>query len=193
MMIVLIGASASGKTEIAKNLVTHFNYQKCITTTTRAMRPLERDGIDYHFISKAEFIRLKQRDAFLEVTEYNGNFYGLQKKDAVQNGVVIVDPNGANVLIQTMKDDAFIVLVQADEHIRRERMMARGDLVNQINRRLIIDRDIFKPEYLTKIDLILLNNGDQSIFSISQFVHEQYQRYLNHCHEQHESVIEVKC
>ena len=57
-MIVLIGASASGKTEISKTLCANFTYQKCITTTTRNIRPNEQPGVDYHFLSKEDFYAL---------------------------------------------------------------------------------------------------------------------------------------
>ena len=54
-MIVLVGASASGKTELAKQLYQTYGYKKCITTTTREPRKNEVDGIDYHFLSQETF------------------------------------------------------------------------------------------------------------------------------------------
>ena len=56
-MIILVGASASGKTEIAKILYKK-GYKKCVTTTTRQIRPSEVNGIDYHFITKEDFNKL---------------------------------------------------------------------------------------------------------------------------------------
>ena len=46
-MIILVGPSASGKTEIAKILIKEYGYQKFVTTTTRNIRINEKDNVDY--------------------------------------------------------------------------------------------------------------------------------------------------
>ena len=74
-MILLVGASASGKTEIAKYLQAHYGIKKVITHTTRPMRSGERQDVDYHFVSKEQFDQLKKEDSFVETTHYNGNEY----------------------------------------------------------------------------------------------------------------------
>ena len=66
IMIVLIGASASGKTEAAKMLMAKYGIQKAITTTTRPMRVHEVDGRDYFFVSKEKFDQLIKEDKFVE-------------------------------------------------------------------------------------------------------------------------------
>ena len=76
-MIVLSGASASGKTEVAKILAAKYGLIKVITTTTRPMRVGEVDGKDYFFISKEKFEELIRNDEFVEFTIYNGNYYWL--------------------------------------------------------------------------------------------------------------------
>ena len=80
-MIVITGASATGKTETARVLSTLFNIKKVVTHTTRPMRKGETDGVDYHFVSKEEFLKLKDEDYFVETTTYNNNYYG--KKSAM--------------------------------------------------------------------------------------------------------------
>ena len=65
-MLLLIGASASGKTETAKYLMEHFNIKKIITCTTRAPRANEVNDVDYHFLSVEEFQRRKDAGLFLE-------------------------------------------------------------------------------------------------------------------------------
>lgn len=182
-MIVLIGASASGKSEIAKMLCTSFHYQKCVTTTTRPKRPKERDGIDYHFVSKEVFQRLQAANAFLEVTEYHHNLYGLQKKDALRHGLVIVDPNGANALLAVLQEEAFIVLIEADEDVRRKRMLARGEPEAQVEERIALDRTVFQRQHLHRIHLVIKNNGDQPLFSICQTIHESYDQHMKHQQE----------
>ena len=77
-MIVLAGASASGKTEVAKELAKKYGITKVITTTTRDMRVNEVNGRDYFFVSKEEFERMVHDGCFVEYTVFNENLYGRQ-------------------------------------------------------------------------------------------------------------------
>lgn len=159
-MIVLVGASASGKTELAKVLCKTKGYKKCVTTTTRMKRVGEKDGIDYHFIELDAFHKLERGDALVEATTYDGHRYGIQKKDVKTNGVVIVDPSGANALIDHFGDIVFIVHVATSETVRNARMNARGDDQMDIMSRLENDRDLFTKDNLKRIDLVVTNETD---------------------------------
>ena len=54
-MIILVGASASGKTEIANILIKKYGYEKMVTATTRPMRVNEVNKVDYFFLTEEEF------------------------------------------------------------------------------------------------------------------------------------------
>jgi guanylate kinase len=178
-MIVLVGASASGKTELAKQLYQYYGYTKCITTTTREPRINEVDGVDYHFLTKQSFEDLIKQDAFYEVTHYNGYLYGIQKKDVNNQGVIIVDPHGANVLVEKAKKDVFVVFVEPSESFRKERMLKRGDALSLINQRLKNDATVFQKHQFIRIDLDLINE-DHSLDELERMVHQAYQNSLNH-------------
>ena len=64
-MIILVGPSASGKTEIVKYLIKYFSYTKFVTTTTRNIRVNEINGVDYNFISTAEFLDKIKNNEFI--------------------------------------------------------------------------------------------------------------------------------
>ena len=64
-MIVLSGASASGKTEVAKMLSSKYGIVKVITTTTRDLRVGEVNGRDYFFVSKERFKEMIKEDCFV--------------------------------------------------------------------------------------------------------------------------------
>lgn len=104
-MLVLIGPSASGKTEIAKILIRDFGMKKLVTYTTRPARPGEQDGIDYHFVTVDEFKALDEAEEFVETTFYNGNYYGSRKRDVDMNKVVVLDPSGLNRLCAVRRFD----------------------------------------------------------------------------------------
>ena len=88
-MLILVGASASGKTEIAKRLGAVFNIKKAVTHTSRLPRKGEINHIDYHFVTPEEFIKLKEEGAFVETTFYNGNYYGCSKKEITHKAVTL--------------------------------------------------------------------------------------------------------
>ena len=80
-MLILIGASASGKTEVAKLLAKKYNITKIVTYTTRQPRIHEVNGVDYNFVSVDEFARLTSLNFFVETTYYNSNYYGTARKE----------------------------------------------------------------------------------------------------------------
>ena len=94
-MLILVGPSASGKTEIAKLLDVKYHLTKIVTHTTREKRINEKDDIDYHFVSKDTFLNLKSNNEFVETTLYNNNYYGTSKKEIADNKCVVLDPQGA--------------------------------------------------------------------------------------------------
>ena len=64
-MIILIGPSASGKTEVVKYLVNNYGYTKLVTNTTREKGIGEIDGKDYNFITREDFLsKLKNNEFF---------------------------------------------------------------------------------------------------------------------------------
>lgn len=75
-MLVIIGPSASGKTQIVNTLIKFYKMRKMVTYTTRPIRNHEVNGIDYYFINKEEFLKKIKDDFFLEYVCYNGYYYG---------------------------------------------------------------------------------------------------------------------
>ena len=79
-MLILSSPSGAGKTTLARALLADDpTIAVSVSVTTRAMRPGEADGRDYHFISTAEFARRRDAGALLEWAEVHGNFYGTPK------------------------------------------------------------------------------------------------------------------
>ena len=75
--ILIVGPSGSGKSTYVNYVVEKLKYGEIVSTTTRAPRIGEVDGVDYHFVSREEFNSLDmiQRD------EYAGNCYGTAQRD----------------------------------------------------------------------------------------------------------------
>ncbi len=173
-MILLVGASASGKTELAKYLVEYYSFRKTITSTTRKIRFNETNDVDYHFLSDDDFVDKLKTDSFLEYTTYNNSYYGLLKSDIRSDGVVILEPSGANKLINYLAEkDLFVVYIEANKDTRGKRMLARLDNKKDIEKRIELDNELFTPSKLDRIDLIL-NNDNTTIIDLAKKVHEEY-------------------
>lgn len=148
-MIVLVGPSASGKTEAAKLLYSIYGIKKVITHTTRPMRIGEKDDVDYHFVSKEEFLKLKEKNYFIETTLYNGNYYGTSKSEVSDNKVLIVDPNGVKSILSLNDPRIIIFRLNADSTTRFNRMIIRGDSIENIEQRISKDKDVFSEDALS--------------------------------------------
>ena len=174
-MIVLVGASASGKTEIAKALGTLFHIKKVVTHTTRAPRVNETNHIDYHFVSKEEFLQLKEENAFVETTCYNGNFYGTSKKEVAKDKVVVIDPQGLKSFLALNDPSIITFLLSCDESVRKARMESRKDDPAAIASRLENDRKAFAKENVAKTDFEIDTSID-GVTLLAEKVFELYQQ-----------------
>ena len=71
--LVISGPSGVGKSTILREVLKHPQFRFSTSYTTRARRPQETDGTDYHFVSKREFEEKLQEGFFLEYTVFSGN------------------------------------------------------------------------------------------------------------------------
>ena len=174
-MIILIGPSASGKTSIAKELIEKHHFKKFITNTTREMRIGEVNDVDYHFISREEFLKKEKDNKLIEYTLYNGNLYGTSIEDVSDDKVLIVDINGANKFYEKVKDKIMIFYITCSLDIIKERMISRGDSEESIKARLALDKDYFDIKKLHHYDYII-STDSESIEAIALDVVNKYNK-----------------
>lgn len=135
MIIVLLGASGSGKSTIEHELATHHGFEKIVSYTTRQPRDNEENGKDYWFVDNDTFREIMSRGLFAEHDEYSQNrLYGTLKSDYVEgNKVVVLTPNGLRQLKKNCpNEDIFTVLVESSLGTRIKRYIDRCD-VNKFN------------------------------------------------------------
>ena len=119
LMMVISSPSGAGKSSIARLLLEdrEMNLSLSVSVTTRARRPSEVEGVHYHFISVAEFERLRDSDALIEYAEVHGNFYGTLRataEDALADGqdmLFDIDWQGADQLQAKMPADVVSIFV----------------------------------------------------------------------------------
>lgn len=79
-LFIVSAPSGAGKTTLTHGLLAaQPDLAFSVSTTTRSRRPDERDGVDYHFVERAEFDRLVAKHAFLEHAFVHGNGYGTER------------------------------------------------------------------------------------------------------------------
>jgi guanylate kinase len=143
-LFVITAPSGAGKSSLIKALLADDPALKLsISYTTRAPRPGEQNGREYHFVDDATFLAMRERGEFLESAEVHGNRYGTSKRvilDALERGedlVLELDWQGAQQ-VRALYPGAvgvFILPPSFDELERRMRTRAQdSDVV--IRRRL---------------------------------------------------------
>ncbi len=127
------GPSGSGKTSIIRRLLAEMDIVFSVSATTRAPRPGERDGVDYHFVTTEEFEVMIDENALLEWAVYNGNQYGTPAepiKEANDAGVDVlldIELEGARQVRAHRPDALMIFVAPPSLAILEQRLRNRGD------------------------------------------------------------------
>lgn len=135
VLLILTGPSGSGKdTVIAKLVERDPTAIKVVTTTSRKMREIEREGEPYYFISREEFEQLIASEAFFEWVEFRGELYGTQKKtlmDAIATGKNVIwkiEAKGVKNIKEKIKQmlprSVFVYLTAPSIDVLKQRVFA---------------------------------------------------------------------
>ncbi len=153
LLIVVSGPAGSGKTTLCSRLTDGCPeaIRRVITCTTRAPRPGEVDGVDYHFLTRADFERQVAQGVFLEHAQVHGNLYGPRAADVASHlgagydALLNVDVQGAATIRAKGAADPRLAAALVTVFIRvsdraelRRRLTGRGtDAADEIERRVV--------------------------------------------------------
>ena len=164
-LFVICAPSGAGKTSLVAELLARDRSARLsVSHTTRAPRPGEQDGRDYHFVSRPVFEAMVQRGEFLESAEVHGNLYGTSQAwidDQVARDVDIVleiDWQGAQQVRRLIPEAIGIFILPPSPDTLRRRLIDRGqDSSAVIERRLQAARS--EIAHLTEFDYVMINNN----------------------------------
>ena len=133
VLLVLSAPSGGGKTTIAKKLLQVRNdLGYSVSATTRATRNGERDGEDYHFLSRAEFERRRSQGEFLEWAEYGAQLYGTLKEEIERifaqgrHAVLDIEVEGARQIRKTLDNTLLVFVLPPSAEVLVERLTGRN-------------------------------------------------------------------
>jgi len=134
-----------------------------ISYTTRAARPGEVDGRDYHFVSKEEFIAMLEVGEFLESAEVYGNHYGTSQgwiREAIAAGddiLLEIDWQGAAQVRRLFPEAIGVFIVPPSLDALRHRLTGRGqDSAEVIERRMAAAREDIS--HVSEFDYVIIND-----------------------------------
>lgn len=138
-LFIISAPSGAGKTSLVKALTDDLNHIRVsVSHTTRVMRPGERDGVNYHFVDRAEFERMNAQGDFLEQAEVFGNCYGTSRSalqqtlDQGHDLILEIDWQGAQQVRKLMPQTRSIFILPPSQQALRQRLTNRGQDSDEI-------------------------------------------------------------
>ena len=169
LLIVVSGPAGSGKGTVNSQLVATGDFVFSVSATTRAPRPGEIDGVNYHFIDREEFQRRIDENGFLEYTTYCDNYYGTPLKEALavlENGknlILEIECDGAKNVKRIFPEAVLIMLIPPTFAIQEERLRGRATETEEVILKRL-EKAKREIEQLDAYDYIVYNyNGGSAV------------------------------
>ncbi len=164
-LFVIAAPSGAGKTTLTSMaLAQNPRLALSISTTTRAPRPGEENGVHYHFVSVAAFQQMQAAGDFLESAEVHGNFYGTSRQgiesllQADRDVILEIDWQGAQQVRKVYPTSVSVFIVPPSFDVLETRLQGRGqDSAEIIARRVANARE--ELAHLNEFPYVIINEN----------------------------------
>lgn len=163
-LYVISAPSGAGKTSLVKALIESSDGIKVsVSHTTRAIRPGETDGVNYHFVETEQFQTMLGNADFLEHAEVFGNYYGTSKSwvsEQLEQGedvILEIDWQGAAQIRKQIEGTVGIFILPPSRDALRERLTGRGqDSEEVIDKRMAQAKE--EMSHHVEYDYLVIND-----------------------------------
>jgi guanylate kinase len=191
-LYIVSAPSGAGKTSLVKALLdAQPQVRVSVSHTTRSMRPGEVDGVNYHFVSREEFLERLEHDEFLEHAEVFGNLYGTSQRwleQTLSEGydlILEIDWQGAQQVRRLMPQAKSIFILPPTQEALRQRLTNRGqDSDDVIEKRM--REAVSEMTHYVEYDYLVINDDFahalidlQAIFRANQLLQSAQQQRFN--------------
>ena len=137
-LFIVSGPSGCGKGTVLAEILKQDNVYYSVSATTRAPRPGEINGVNYHFLSKDEFEKLIENGGMLEYANYCGNYYGTPKKPVEdmlaegKNVILEIEVQGALKVMEKCPEAVSVFILPPSLKELRRRLHKRGTETEEV-------------------------------------------------------------
>ena len=181
MLVILSGVSGAGKDTIKNELIQRMEDVISLPSfTSRKPREGEKEGVQYHFITKEQFEEKIKNNEFYEYDLHHENYYGTSRKlmnEKIQSGKIIVkdiEVNGTENLVKILKDETNLVTIflKVEKDELKRRLIARGDNLSEEELELRLGRLEYEESKIKLYDYVIKNDDFEKTVNIIQAIHK---------------------
>lgn len=194
-LYIVSAPSGAGKTSLVSALTTQDRQIRVsVSHTTRAMRPGEAHGVNYHFVVHEEFKALIAQGDFLEHAEVFGNYYGTSRsalQETLDQGfdlILEIDWQGAQQVRKLMPEALSIFILPPSQEALRQRLDSRG----QDSEEIIAGRmkeAVSEMVHYNEFDYVIVNDDFEDALEDLKSVFRSNRLLLKKQQQRHEALL----
>ena len=178
-LFVVSGPSGAGKSTICKIVRERLGIKLSVSATTRTPRIGEREGLDYYFMQKNEFLQRMHRGEFLETAIVHENFYGTLYSEVekhLESGediILEIDVQGG-LQVKKKYPDAKMIFFKAPSEWDLEMRLRGRRTDNEVTIRLRLENSLKEAKYEEKYEVVIINHSiEQACTALIQIIQEE--------------------